>query len=454
MVLRNIRIISILCFLTILSSCSVQQKIGKVAGRTLISNNNLSNAHIGISIYDPDTDKFLYNYQSRKYFVPASNTKIFSCYAGLQNLGDSLPGIRYIETDTAVFLFPTGDPTLLHRDFVQHLVVDFLRATKKTIYITDQYWKSEPLGNGWSWNDYNESYMVERSPLPVYGNLIRWVQERTSEKNMDSMAFDQSLAIFSSPEVNWKVRFNTDLTKKSFYVQRSRNENIYQITEGIENKKEQEVPFVVNGIQSALELLKDTIHKEIPLTTSPFSKDRFDKSQSRTIYSQPTDTVLKLMMHRSDNFFAEQILLMSSNERFGILDDDSIIRHLLNNTLQSFPQKPRWADGSGLSRYNLFTPETFVMILDKMKDEHTIERLKVIFPTSGAGTLESYPKTDSGYLFAKTGTLSGVVALSGFLYTRKNKLLIFSILVNNHRTAAAEVRKNMQLFLSSVRNRF
>ncbi|MGZ5133522.1 MAG: D-alanyl-D-alanine carboxypeptidase/D-alanyl-D-alanine endopeptidase [Flavitalea sp.] len=432
----------------------MQQKIGKVAWRTVINNNNLGNAHIGISIYDPDIDKFLYNYQGKKYFVPASNTKIFSCYAGLQNLGDSLPGIRYIENDTAVFLFPTGDPTLLHRDFVQHPVIDFLRTTEKTIYITDQYWKSQPLGNGWSWNDYNESYMVERSPLPVYGNLIRWVQERTSEKNMDSMAFDQSLAIYSLPEVNWKVRFNTDLTKKSFYVQRARNENIYQITEGIENKKEQEVPFVVNGTQSAMELLKDTIYKEISLTAPPFSKGGFDKTQSRTIYSQPTDTVLKLMMHRSDNFFAEQILLMSSNEKFGILDDDSIIRHLLNNSLQSLPQKPRWADGSGLSRYNLFTPETFVMILDKMKDEHSIERIKVIFPTPGSGTLESYPKTDSGYLFAKTGTLSGVVALSGFLYTRKKNLLIFSILVNNHRTTAAEVRKNMQLFLSSVRNMF
>ena len=453
--LRNTRITSILlCILIIISSCSVQKKIGKVADRIIIHNNILSNAHIGMSIYDPGDGTFLYNYQSNKYFVPASNTKIFSCYAGLQNLGDSLPGIRYIENDTAVFLFPTGDPTLLHKDFVHHPVIDFLRSAKKNIYITDQYWKSEPLGSGWSWNDYNENYMVERSPLPIYGNLITWVQERTAEKNMDSMAFDQSLAIYSLPEVNWKVRFNTDLTKKSFYVQRAKNENIFQITEGTENKKEQEVPFVANGLQSALDLLKDTIYKEVSLTTSPFSNHGLDKTQTRTIFSQPTDSVLKIMMHRSDNFFAEQILLMSSNEKFTVLDDDSIIRNLLNNSLKDLQQKPRWVDGSGLSRYNLFTPESFVSILNKMKSEFTIERIKAIFPTPGVGTLESYPKTDSGYLFAKTGTLSGIVALSGFLYTRKNKLLIFSILVNNHRTTAAEVRKNIQLFLATIRNRF
>ena len=453
--LRHTPITGILLWiLIIISSCSVERQIGKVADKIVINNTDLNNAHIGMSIYDAASGKFLYNYQGNKYFVPASNTKIFSCYAGLENLGDSLPGIRYIENDTAVFLLPTGDPTLLHKDFINHPVIDFLRSTKKNIYITDQYWKSEPLGSGWLWNNYNESYMVERSPLPIYGNLIRWIQERTAEKNMDSMAFDQSLAIYSLPEVNWKVRFDTDLTKKSFYVQRSKNENTYQVTEGTENKKEQEVPFVVNGLQSALELLKDTIYKEVSISTLPFSNQAFDKTKTRTIYSQPTDTVLKIMMHRSDNFLAEQILLMSSNEKFAVLDDDSIIRNLLNNSLKDLPQKPRWADGSGLSHYNQFTPESFVAILNKMKDEYGIERIKTIFPTAGSGTLDTYPKTDSGYLFAKTGTLSGVVALSGFLYTRKNKLLVFSILVNNHQTTATEVRNNIRLFLSTIRNKF
>ena len=151
-----------------------------------------------------------------KYFVPASNTKIFSCYAGMKYLGDSLAGINYLEDDTAIYLFPTGDPSLLHKDFLKHPVIDFLKGTKKTVYITGQYWKSAAFGSGWAWNDYNEAYMAERSPLPVYGNTIRWIQERTADQNMDSLAFDQSLSIYSLPEVNWKVRFNTDISKKSF----------------------------------------------------------------------------------------------------------------------------------------------------------------------------------------------------------------------------------------------
>lgn len=445
---------SFLCILFSLVSCSTQRQISKTAKTGLINDSSLVNAHIGISIFDPLSNKFLYNYQSDKYFVPASNTKIFSCYAGLKYLGDSVVGIKYISDDTAIYLLPTGDPTLLHKDYSKHPVIDFLKETRKTVYITNKFWKSEAFGSGWAWNDYNESYMVERSSLPVYGNLIRWIQERTAEENKDSMAFDQSLSIYSLPEVNWKVRFNTDLSKKSFSVQRGKNENTYEITEGTETKKEVALPFVTNGLQAAIELLKDTIYKEIILDDFPPDKEQMLNKAPQIIFSQPTDSVLKPMMHRSDNFFAEQVLLMAANNKLGVMDDDSMVSNLLKTDLANLPQRPRWVDGSGLSRYNIFTPRTFVAILNKMKNEFPFERIKTIFPTAGQGTLDSYPKTDSGYIFAKTGTLSGVVALSGFLYTRKNKLLIFSVLVNNHRTNATAVRRKIQGFLSFIRNTY
>src|SRR5215216_2947832 len=104
-----------------------------------------------------------------------------------------------------------------------------------------------------------------------------------------------------------------------------------------------------------------------------------------TIHSQPTDSLLKPMMHRSDNFFAEQSLLMVSNERLGFMNDARIIDTLLKTDFKDLPQKPRWVDGSGLSRYNLFTSQDFVFILNKMKNEFGMERIKVIFPTGNEG---------------------------------------------------------------------
>ena len=67
-------------------------------------------AHVGISIFEPAAGKYLYNYQGDKYFVPASNTKIPTCYAAMKYLGDSLVGFRYMIHDTTIEILPAGDP--------------------------------------------------------------------------------------------------------------------------------------------------------------------------------------------------------------------------------------------------------------------------------------------------------------------------------------------------------
>ena len=405
---------------------------------------------IGISIYDPSTAKYLYNHNGDKFFVPASNIKIITCYAGMKYLGDSLPGIKYLESENSILLIPTGDPTLLHPDYLKQPVIDFLKRTTKSLTIASKTWQSDALGSGWSWDDFNNYYMAERSPLPVYGNILRWTQERGEENTADSLSFNQSVSIYSIPEVNWKVNFNPEPPVRSFYVQRSRAENIYTITEGLEKKRVQEVPFVTNGLQSALELLKDTIAKEIQIDSRLLTPD----SRLLTLHSQPLDSMLRPMMHRSDNFFAEQTLMMVSNQLFGVMNDDKAADSVLKTDLKNIPQRPRWADGSGLSRFNLFSPQDFVFILNKMQNEFGMERLKNLFPTGGRGTLGNYYKKDSGYIYAKTGSLSGVVALSGYLYTKKNKLLIFSVLVNNHNGSSVSIRRSVEAFISSLRNRF
>jgi len=430
----------------ILTSCSIQKQISKSATALVLKDSSLTTAHVGISIFEPATNKYWYNYQGTHYFVPASNTKIPTCYAAMKYLGDSLVGIFKIENDTAILFLPSADPSILHPDFKNQTVVTYLQNSGKKLYTSDIIWKSEALGSGWSWNDYNESYMAERSPMPVYGNLVKWIQEKTN---------NDPAIIYSVPEVSWKVDFDTARTNK-FSVTRNIAENTYKITEGREKFKAQDVPFVTNGIKTAMQLLSDTIHKAINFSSlQMLQKLFFNKtSEVNKIHSQPTDSLLKPMMHRSDNFFAEQTLLMVSNERLGLMNDERIIDTLLKTDLKDLPQKPRWADGSGLSRYNLFTPQDFVAIFSKMKNEFGMARIKNILPTGNEGTLEGRFVADSNYIFAKTGTLSGVVALSGFLYTRKNKLLIFSILVNNHNSSATQIRRAMEKFIEGIRNKF
>ena len=81
--------------------------------------------------------------------------------------------------------------------------------------------------------------------------------------------------------------------------------------------------------------------------------DDFSKLPQQLVKTVPTDSLLKIMMRRSDNFFAEQVLLMGAQQLLGKMDDAAFIDSLLKNDFAGLPQKMRWVDGSGLSRYNL-----------------------------------------------------------------------------------------------------
>ena len=155
-------------------------------------------------------------------------------------------------------------------------------------------------------------------------------------------------------------------------------------------------------------------------------------------------------MHRSDNFYAEQSLLMVGQALSGELNDAKTIDSLMKTDFANMPNKPRWVDGSGLSRYNLISPMDFVWVLNKMKQEINWNRITTIFPTGNTGTLSGYYKNYGGKIYAKTGTLSNHVALSGFIKTNSGKELIFSVLVNSHQTAASNIRRAVEAFLTDI----
>jgi D-alanyl-D-alanine carboxypeptidase/D-alanyl-D-alanine-endopeptidase (penicillin-binding protein 4) len=174
----------------------------------------------------------------------------------------------------------------------------------------------------------------------------------------------------------------------------------------------------------------------------------------RVLHSRPVDSLFRPMMYNSDNFFAEQTLLMVSNELLGRMNDGSIIDTLLKTDLRGLPQRPIWVDGCGLSRNDLFTPQDFVWLLDTLQKRFGLARMKGILPTGGTGTLSSYYRQDAGYIFAKTGSLSGVVALSGYLITKKDHLLLFSILINNYTGSGVTVRRQMEKWIHRIRDTY
>jgi D-alanyl-D-alanine carboxypeptidase/D-alanyl-D-alanine-endopeptidase (penicillin-binding protein 4) len=415
----------------LLSSCSLSKKINRPAKEYLLDNGLFVNAHTGISIYEPATGKYWYNYQADKYFTPASNTKLATCYAAMKYLDDSIIGLKYNAiNDSTVIIKGMGDPTFLHNDFTRNPVFDFLKKYKHIQIVNSHF--DDYLGSGWAWGDYLDYYMAQRSEFPLHGNTVTvdWINDH-------NLSFLPSYFQHSST-IN-------GILSKGYVAYKPWDTNYFTFTEG--NTTHSEIPFRPDE-KTLRNLLQDTLKEDVETI------ENYSEPFTGFIHSQPTDSLLKPMMHRSDNFFAEQSLLMVSQKILGYLNDRKVIDTLLKTDYSQMPQKPDWVDGSGLSRYDLFSPKDFIFILNKMKNDFGMERIKNILPTGGTGTISSYYIKDSGYIFVKTGTLNGVVALSGFLYTKKSKLLIFSILVNNHRGSATSIRKGIEKFIQYVRNKY
>jgi len=410
----------------ILASCSVSKQLDRYAHKGILNDTSFANAFTGISIYEPSTGKYWYNHQADKLFVPASNTKIVSCFAAMKYLGDSIAGIRYlIKNDSTVAIQATGDPTFLHRDYSQQPVFDFLKQFKTVQVNRPEF--TRYLGTGWAWGDYLQEYMAQRSALPLYGNVARITWKDENNVTMHPPSFEM----------------NTLLGEKvpnGFNVRKPWDKNDFTLVPGRE--KMMEVPFTPDD-ETMLQLLRDTLKINVQIIDA-------ESRYSNVIYSRHTDDFLTPMMHRSDNFFAEQSLLMVGDALSGSINDRRAIDTLFKSVYSSLAHKPRWADGSGLSRYNNFSPKNFIEILDQMKNEISMERIQQVFPTGGEGTITSYYIADSGKIYAKTGTLNKVVALSGFLTTKKNKSLIFSVLVNHHNDSATNIRKGIEKFVKNL----
>jgi D-alanyl-D-alanine carboxypeptidase/D-alanyl-D-alanine-endopeptidase (penicillin-binding protein 4) len=419
-------------------SCGHTKLIANSAEKNIYSNEAFRAAHVGISIFEPATNKYWYSFQDDKYFVPASNVKIATTYAALKYLGNRLKGLQYEEHDNTIIIEGTGDPTLLHPDFKDQPVLEFLK-NKKHILINTENWADEKWGRGWSWDDYASGYMAERSALPVYGNRVTLTKTSNPAGGMMINAYPS----FFRDSLIYEDNPGSD----SVSVERTPGNNQFhiRISSGVFTSKN--IPFATYGFETTRRLLRDTLKTDIRASHYPMR-------QPAIVRSYPLDSVLKPMMHQSDNFLAEQTLLMASNEVLGLMNVDKLIDTLMRTDLNTFPQKPRWVDGSGLSRYNLFTPRDFIYLLNKIRSEFGMDRAKEIFPTGKEGTLRNYYGADSSFIYAKTGSLSGVVSLSGYLYTKKNKLLLFSVLINNHAPSAEGIRKAMETFLLSVRNRY
>lgn len=388
--------------------------------------------HTGFVLYDPQNDRTLFDYNGASYFTPASNTKIFTLFASLKILGDSVPALEYVQRNDSLIFWGTGDPSFLYKEvFYDSTVYHFLSSAPTELYFSGANFHTKHFGAGWAWDDYNSGYSAERSPFPVYGNVV-------------SAVADQHL-MHVSPHY-FARSFTMAEPKEDTEIERALNENtfVFHPSKKIVPVKEFSIPFRMDSLTFQA-LLSDTLkrpvrHIQIPLPSS-----------TNVLFSIHLDSLYRVMMQESDNFIAEQLLMMCANVLSDSLKPEIAIDFMKENHLKDLPDIPVWVDGSGLSRYNLFTPRSIVKLWQKIWEIVPRERLFPLLATGGVnGTIRKWYAADRPYIFGKTGSLSNNHCLSGFLVTKKGKVLIFSFMNSNYTTSTNAIRRNMQEILEKI----
>lgn len=420
---HTIKIAYLLLTLFMITSCGTTHKIK----RNLKNNNKETSFFKGFVLYNPKTKKELINYNGEKYFTPASNTKLFTFYTAYKTLKDSVSSLAYYKTQDSLIIKGTADPSLLY-GFDSSKIIGFLKNETDCIYLLDEYIDEAPYGSGWAWDDYQYYYMPEKNLLPIYGNIVKF-SIVDSLINVNPTYFKQKIKVLDSTIIN------RELSKNIFYVEK-------------ENKQENEVPFITSN-QLVAKLLGEIIQKKI--TVIPTSK----KYKFKILKGVSSNDLYKQMLVVSDNFIAEQLMLQVAKEVANSYNVKLAIEYSLDNYLEDLPQKPRWVDGSGLSRYNLFTPNDFIFLLEKMLKEIPKQQLLNYFPVGGeSGTLKNWYGNTKPFVFAKSGSLSNNYNLSGYLITKKGTLLIFSYMNNHYKIATSEVKSNMEKTLKIIYNHY
>jgi D-alanyl-D-alanine carboxypeptidase/D-alanyl-D-alanine-endopeptidase (penicillin-binding protein 4) len=415
---------------------------GKNLDRYIEESNLLGNGFSGFLLYDPLKKEIIHDHHGYRFFTPASNTKIFTFYTAKKILGDSIPSLAYALLQDTLYFTGLGDPTFLHPDFEFQPGLDFLlRESRQLVYVPNLF-EDNRFGPGWAWDDFLHDYSAERSAFPIFGNLVRI---RKLSKNS---------GIWIMPRIKptqTMVRKDTThlLDPGEFLITREEyNNRIDILYQSPFDFIDERIPFLTNDTL-VRNLLEDTLKKKIII------KQQFPEGGKKILYSQPTDSLLRPMMTESDNFFAEQLLLMSSWILFDTLSVEKVIEFAQQNYFLDLKNEMFWVDGSGLSRYNQFTPHAIITVLEMIYSELGRDYLTDIFPAAGlSGTMKKNFPDLRGFVYAKTGSMSQVYNLSGFLITQKGRWVIFSFMNNNFVNDPADIRKEMTRILMSVRNKF
>ncbi|MDO4950040.1 MAG: D-alanyl-D-alanine carboxypeptidase/D-alanyl-D-alanine-endopeptidase [Bacteroidales bacterium] len=397
------------------------QSVAQRLDQLLQSSPLLQTSDAGIIVYDLADERVVFEHQADHLYRPASVQKLLTSITAMSVLGPDycMDTSWSLRGDTLVFkggfdpFFTESDLDSLLLTIPQH------RHVRADVSMMDSvYW-----GKGWCWDDAPDSFQPYLSPLMLNGGCVGIEVSPTSA---DSLAFVRSYP------------FSPMYSIANHVVTRLGCRNDLRITR---NWMQQGNDIQVSGVVSKPQTLSISIFPSDEFFMSVASHKLMwscidNNITSRSIHRPITDVVSKTLKE-SDNLGAEALFyhLASHQARcahVGSSDGIEAINGFIRDTLRLDPSHYCVVDGCGLSNYNRVSAR---LILAFLRYAHAhIPDYASYLPVAGVdGTLKNRMNSKNlrGKVLAKTGSMSGVSSLAGYLTTANKHTLAFVVLNQN-----------------------
>ena len=471
----------------------------------IVSDPAVSHAHWGVSVVNLDGSP-IYSLNDAQFFQPASNAKLLTTATALALLPPNATWTTNAVTDGVldsaghlhgnVILLGAGDPTMSGRSYpfkqkterpnpplmaLQSIADQIAAAGVKSIdgnILGDDTWFAwERYGSGWEWDDLEWSYGAPVSALTVNDNVVYLnIPGQPSEWNPDTPYYALENSLIQLPGTGpANPGIDRQPGSKIVRVYGTTNQNGLHVALALEDPAEYAAialrqMLLAKGIdvkgaaraQHRLSVDTQDFHAEVdqplalhPLTVSTIQPPTTGLRILATHVSPPFEQDITVTNKVSQNLHAELYLRLLGRLEGGdgsIGQGVRVVRQFLTGAGVD-PGDIVLYDGSGLSAQDMVTPRAMTRLLTYASRQPWGATWRASLPVGGIdGTLSARfaEPAHKGKVFAKTGTLGEVNALSGYLVAASGRTVAFSILCNNHNPAGEAARVALDKIVAAI----
>lgn len=447
-----IRIFTLLLVMSAFANSCLAIQTGKID--KLINHSKLNETStVAVSIRNVSTGNTVYEKNANKLLHPASTLKIPTAYFAINTLGyDYFFKTQFYTDKNNLYIKLGADPSLTTAD-----LKTAFRALKEqhlnsfdNLYIDDSIIDKKEFSQGWMWDDDVNPYTPKVSAYNLDDNVI---------KVNVTIAKDGTIKTSSASKYPMSVFSYIQKSVKSEYYDIGRynwnNPELVEIYGNTSNPQPIYVPissmrrYFIYNVEKILE------DERISVKGTSFAS-KLVPNTAKEVYtiSKPIEPLIRDVLQKSSNLVAETIYKLAGGNVYQSTGNDEAAKAAMTGFYKDIDFKSVIIkDGCGVSRNNLVSADWMTDVLREIYKDKNFDKFKEYMAQPGDGTLSERLYDLRGEAWLKTGSLSNVSGISGFVNSKDGNTYAVAIYTQNFLDNPKDVKKFEDEIITLIFNR-